>query len=170
MIKNNTENNGIKNLSDKTQKKLENSIYNIELRQQEIQNLIATLQNNLNHIESIIQGEELKTVPNNEKIKNLRLAILKNISLIREMYDSYDGFEETKFKYRKLITETDFNYQKLEIGINQTNEKINKFSGGDLVELLRSISSNLNDSTTPGEPKYINKIKNSMALDPELQL
>lgn len=156
--------------SEKNIRKLEASISHIEVRQQEIQNIIATIQNNLYHLESIIQGEETKPNPNNEKLKNLRLAILKNVSIIREMYDTYDSYEETKFKYKKLITETDFNYRKLDITIKQTEDKMQKSNSSDLVDLLRIISSNLNSCDKNNNKNYVNKIENEIIVDPEMQL
>lgn len=140
----------VKKTLEKNNKILEKSIINIELRQQELQNMIAIVQNGISNLENLVAKEEAKTPQQNERIKNLRAAIIKNVSLVREIYDSYDSYEETKFKYRKLISDGDFNYNKLFISIKQIEDKTHKSNSGDLLELLRSISENLNKQSANG--------------------
>ena len=74
------------------------------------------------------------------------------------------------FKYKKLITETDFNYRKLDITIKQAEDKLQKSNSSDLVDLLRIISSNVNASNKKDNQNYINKIENEIIVDPEMQL
>lgn len=171
MVKKTVSNDNEKSKSDfnvKNQLKLEKQISVIEIRQQELQNLIAVIQNNISQLEGIIQSEEVKPVPNNEKIKNIRAAIHKNISLLREIYDSYNSFEETKFKYRKLISDNDFNLYRLDITVKQAEEKSNKLLGNDFIEMLRSISTDLNK--TDGKSVLIEKINSDLNKNPEFEL
>ncbi len=152
----------VKKSLDKNSKVIEKSIINIELRQQELQNMIAIVQNGISNLETLLTKEEQKHPQNNERIKNLHAAIIKNVSLVREIYDSYVSYEETKFKYRKLISDSDFDYNKLFINIKQVEDKTHKTSSGDLLELLRTISENLNKSSD-SKTTFMDSIKNELA-------
>jgi len=82
---------------------LENQIEIIKIRQQELQNYIVSLDQAIRQIDGVIFNEEQKSKPDYNKIKNLRFISSRNFELITNIYNTYQKFEDVKFKYYKEI-------------------------------------------------------------------
>lgn len=128
-------------------KTLEKEIMNIELRQQEIQNVISTLDQSISDIEHLIMLEKKKKTPDGNKIKNLRGALLTNTQILNEFYNTYRGYEEVKFRYRKLITDKGLDYEKLKSDLEKLDRR-SKFDNEQLLTVLEVISSKINERKT----------------------
>lgn len=129
----------------KDSKTLENEIKNIELREQDVQNIISTIEQNINDIDHLILQEKRKKTPDGNKIKNLRAAILSNTQTLNEYYNTYRGYEEVKFKYRKLITDKGLDYEKLKADLNKLDNR-SKFDNRQLLDVLDVIAEKIRES------------------------
>ena len=122
---------------------VENDINGIIIRQQEIQNFISSVETSISDIEQNLLREKRSKTPNYESMKALRGALSKNIELVKDLYDSYRGFEDSKVKYRKLISDAKLNYQQLvKVKIRQLDIKSEKVDDTTLISLLRNITKN----------------------------
>ena len=135
-------------------KTLEREISNIELRQQELQNIISTLEQNISDIEQLILLEKKKKTVDGNKIKNLRAAILSNTQILNEFYNTYRGYEEVKFKYRKLITDKGLDYEKLKSDLERLDKR-SKIDNEQLLNVLEIITSKITERKTSKSTKLI---------------
>ena len=129
---------------------LERQIINIEIRQQEIQNLIVTIENANNYLDTLIKQEK-----DNRRKASLYGAKTKNVELLTKLYDTYNRFEDVKFKYHNNISDIMFKSHRLiEVEIRKIDEKLNNLNNNDLVEMFNTMSKMFsNNSDIPPEIK-----------------
>ena len=138
----------IQNNTETAKNKLESQISTIELRQQELQSYINSLQTGITNLENIIQIELNSRQPDHKKIYNLRQSIMAHIESITRLYDSYNKFEDTKLKCQKEINEVLYkNTHLLEISIKQIDDKINKVTDTSLTDIMAAVYEKM--KTTP---------------------
>ena len=151
---------------------LKNQISIIELRQQELQNYITSLDQTVRQLDRLVFTEEQTPKPDYIKIKNLRFVSSKNIEIITDMYNTYQRFEDVKFKYYKEIDNHShagnrliyIELYKLE---NQTNDISDSF-----MEMLKYLSNNkdLNKPSTDNPPGMPLGTTDNLDTNPEYQL
>lgn len=150
--------------------KLENQISIIELRQQELQNYITSLDQTVRQIDRLVYNEEKKQKPDYNKIKNLRFISSKNIEMITDMYNTYERFEDVKFKYFKEIDSHSHNANRL-INIelykleNQTNDASDMF-----LEMIKYMSTIKEINVKPDDKNKDNLVMDNLKDNPEYQL
>lgn len=156
---------------DKQVKQLENQISMIELRQQELQNYIVSLDQTIRQIDSIIFREEKKANPDYNKIKNLRFISSKNIEIITNIYNTYQKFEDVKFKYYKEIDNHSHSGNRLiNIELVKLTNKSNDISDSfmDMIKYMSTLG--LNNEKTKINNQLDIESKESLEENPEYQL
>jgi len=156
---------------DEQIKQLGKQISIIELRQQELQNYIISLDQSIKQIDRLVNTENQKSSPDYNKIKNLRFINSKNIEMITDIYNTYERFETVKFKYYKEIDNHSHSGNRL-IYIegykleNQTNDISDSF-----MEMIKYLS-NLKEAnlSNPKTPINDEKILDNLNDNPEYQL
>jgi len=149
---------------------LERQIQSIELRQQELQNYITTLNQTIAHMERTIIQEERKAPINFNRINGLRQGVSKNIELLVKLYDSYKEFENVKFRYYKEINSHSHNGIRL---INIDLFKINnKFSddSAQFTDVIRFMSKLIEQKTEPELNQMTSNVASSLADNSDYQL
>jgi len=124
---------------------LQKQITGIELKQQEIQSYISTIDNSINQIEHLIHREQNSAQPNNERLKAYRHAVTRNVELITQLYNSYKEFENVKFRYHKEISDNSYRLHRLvELELKKIEDQSGKISQ-DFFNVMRSLST-MNDN------------------------
>jgi hypothetical protein len=124
---------------------LDKEIQLIRDKQQELQRFITLTDSNLSFLEA--QLSENKTLDNKAKTY-LRKDIARNIEILNDLYNTYRGFEEVKFRYKKLVSENKLNGIKLiEVQVRQLNEKFDRFEGGGFMEVIKELSKMVSNKT-----------------------
>ena len=156
---------------DEQIKQLGKQISIIELRQQELQNYIISLDQSIKQIDRLVNTENQKSSPDYNKIKNLRFINSKNIEMITDIYNTYERFETVKFKYYKEIDNHSHSgnrliYIELYKLENQTNDISDSF-----MEMIKYLS-NLKEAnlSNPKTPINDEKILDNLNDNPEYQL
>jgi len=115
---------------------LERQIESIELRQQEIQVHISSIEAANNHLDILIQQEK-----DNRKKSSYYGAKIRNIELLSKLYDTYNNFESVKFRYHNNISDLIYkNHRLIEVEIRKIDEKLDKISNNELVEVFKQLS------------------------------
>lgn len=136
----------IKKDLDSINEVLEKQIISIEIKQNDLQNYVCSIDSNIKHLENLIAIEQQQKPPNLEKIRFLRGNIVKSIELLNDIYKTYKEFEETKFKYYKEIGDNKFRLHKLiELELRKIDEKT-EASTEEFFELMRNLSAYMNSS------------------------
>ncbi len=131
---------------------LEKQITILELRQQEIQSHIASIENANHHLDILIQQEK-----DSKKKGFLFKAKTSNIEILVKLYDTYNRFEETKFKYYNNIGDLTFKqHRMIEVDIKKISEKVDKLTGNDMVDMFKNLSDLFSNTS-------------SMELSPEIK-
>ncbi|MDX1700766.1 MAG: hypothetical protein R3250_09120 [Melioribacteraceae bacterium] len=100
----------------------------IEVRQQEIQNYIATIDQNVTYLNGLLQ----QGMENKDKIRAVRGAIGKNIDTLTKLYSIYREYEDTKQRYHKLLSDNMYKMHHLiSVDIRRIDEKLEKIGDGD---------------------------------------
>lgn len=119
---------------------LEKQISGIELKQQEIQNYITTIDNAVNQLEQMIHQEQNSAQPNYDRIRGLRTAISKNVELISALYNSYKEFENVKFRYYKEINDNNYKTNRLiELELKKVDNQTDKI-GEEFANVMRHLT------------------------------
>ena len=130
----------IKKDFDKSSEILRKQITGIELKQQDLQRYITTIDNSISHLEQIIHYEENKSKPAYDKIKGLRAGISKNIELLSVLYNTYKEFEGIKFRYFKEIDDSNYKKHRLiELELKKVNQNASKL-GEEFYNIMRNLS------------------------------
>jgi len=124
---------------DKFSKTLEKQITNVELRQQELQNYMVTLDNHINHFDQMVNMELQQQQPNYKKITGLRKASFDNIELLTNVHNAYKEYENVKFKYFKEIGSNNTIKQKL-IHVDIKRVGTTEEMGTEFYEIMRNLS------------------------------
>ena len=104
---------------------LKRQISALELKQQELQNYIATIDSGIVQLERMVNQEQNNPQPNYQRIQSLRGAISKNVELITGLYTCYKEFENVKHKYFKEINDNTFRGHRLiELELKKVNQKV----------------------------------------------
>ena len=112
----------------KERKDIEKQISVIEVRQQEIQNHIASIDSNVVYLNGLLQ----QGVENKDKIRAIRGAIGKNIDTLAKLYSIYREYEDTKQKYHRLVSDNMYKMHHLiSVDIRRIDEKLEKMGDGD---------------------------------------
>lgn len=128
---------------------LEGHITNLNLRMQEIHTYILSINQNITQLENIVVFEQSQKQPNYDKIRKLRDAITKNVELISTLYDTYRGFEETKFKYNKEINDNSYKYHHLvAVDLQRLNKKMDD-AGHLFFQIMESINKGFSYNKDP---------------------
>lgn len=123
---------------------LEKEIFLVRDKQQEIQRFISIIESNISFLETELNGN--KKLDYNQKVY-IRRDITKNIEMINELYNTFRGFEEVKFKYKKAISENNLAAIKLiEVQVRQLNDRLDKFDNNSFMDVLKEMS-NLSKNT-----------------------
>jgi chromosome segregation ATPase len=109
-------------------KDIEKQIGVIEVRQQEIMNRIADIDQNILYLQGLIQqGNE-----NKDKIRAIRGAIGKNIDTLAKLYSIYREYEDTKQRYHKILSDNMYKMHHLiSVDIRRIDEKLEKMGDQD---------------------------------------
>lgn len=119
----------------KQKTKLEQKISIIELRQQEIQNYIADIDNNITYLRGLLPSETDK-----EKNRMIRGAISKNIELLTRLYSTYREYEDVKVKYFKIISDdTHKMHQLIAVDIRRIDEKVRDIDDSDFLGVMKEM-------------------------------
>jgi hypothetical protein len=119
----------------KLKSKLEQKISIIELRQQEIQNYIADIDNNITYLRGLLPSETDK-----EKNRMLRGAISKNIELLTRLYSTYREYDDVKVKYYKIISDdTHKMHQLIAVDIRRIDEKVKDIDDSDFLGVMKEM-------------------------------
>jgi|SRR6056297_3121315 len=130
----------IKNDFSNNTETLKKQITGIELKQQELQKYISTIDNGISYLEQMIHYEENKPKPSMDKVRGLRTAITKNVELISNLYNSYKEFEMVKFRYFKEIDDNDYKMHRLiELELKKINQNTNRL-GEEFYNMMRNLS------------------------------
>lgn len=163
---------------EKLSKSLEKQISNIELRQQELQNYMITLDNHINHFDQMVNIESQQPNPNYKKISGLRKVSFDNIELLTNLHNSYKEYENVKFKYYKEIGVYNTTKQKM-IHIDIKRVGTVEEMGNEFYEIMRNLSRlNLNndskvqltDKQIQQNNKLIEQVKQGFDEDSEYEL
>jgi chromosome segregation ATPase len=176
--KNKIKKNNIADDLKKDKKRLTAEIDNIRIRQQELQNFITSIETNINGIETLIDEENNLEKPNYKKLAALRTTLFKNIELLKQLYDSYKGFEEVKFKYQKLIVNSKLDYNKLiYLQIRRLDEQFNRATSDsdDLIVILRKLTENMENHSQQSDfskkkNPILDNIHNEISNDVESEI
>ena len=115
-------------------KDIEKQIGVIEIRQQEIQNYIATIDQNITFMNGLLQQSET----NKDKIRAIRGALGKNIETLTKLYQVYREYEDTKQRYHKLLSENMYKMHHLiSVDIRRIDEKLEKMGDGDFFGIFK---------------------------------
>jgi len=160
----------IKDYSNNQQKVLEDQIANIVLRQQEIQNFMTTLEAGIKQVELGVQLELQQVKIDYTKVSNMNGKIAKSMELLTKMYDTYRAFEDTKWKYHKLVNDVNFNYIKLlEIEVRRLDEKIDKISDSGFMEMMSTLVESLRGGGPAKDPE-LQEGEQELLNDPEYKM
>ena len=134
--------------------KLRKQITNIEIKQQDLQQYITTIDNAIIHLEQMIQQEQNQPKSNNDKIRGLRSAVSKNVELIANLYNAYKEFETVKFRYFKEVDDNSYRMHRLiELEMKKVDENANKL-GQEFYNMMRNLSTiSSDDSIEESEKK-----------------
>lgn len=115
-------------------KKIEKQIGVIEVRQQEIQNYIAQIDQNITFMQGLLQqGEQ-----NKDKVRAIRGALGKNIETLTKLYSIYREYEDTKQKYHRLLSDNIYKMHHLiSVDIRRIDEKLEKMGDGDFFGVFK---------------------------------
>ena len=151
---------------------LAKQIDNIVLRQQELQAYITEVDQSIKGLKSYIIREKQAQPPNQDKIKNCQIAISRHIELISKLYESYRSFEETKFKYQKQISESNFKYiHMIEIDIRRIEEKLdNTLSDSSFSEVMHALVEGFKNVNKSGSDPIIQKSEQDLLEDPSYKM
>lgn len=118
-------------------KKMEQKIANTELRQQELQNYIADLDQNIVYLRGLLPHEKDK-----EKNRMIRGAISKNIELLSRLYSTYREYEDVKVKYFKIISDdTHKMHHLIAVDIRRIDEKVKDIDDTDFLGVMKEMMS-----------------------------
>jgi len=136
--------------------KLDAQINTITQRQQELQNLITSIEQGVQQYEAMVSREQQMPKPDFNKIRSMRGAITKSIELLAQLYTTYKAFEEVKFRYYKQITDLDHNTRRMiEVEIRRIESNMDNFSGGDFIGMMKSFTDQM---------KYADKLQTPTPL------
>jgi len=126
---------------------LRKQVTHVELKQQELQTYINTIDNAITQLEQMIHTEQNSAKPNYDKIRSLRGAITKNVELITNLYNSYKEFENVKFRYYKEIDDNSYRMHRLiELELKKVDENANRL-GQEFYNVMRNLSNIKQDDT-----------------------
>ena len=118
-------------------KNIEKQIGVIEIRQQEIQNYIATIDQNITFMNGLLQQGET----NKDKVRAIRGALGKNIETLTKLYQVYREYEDTKQRYHKLLSENMYKMHHLiSVDIRRIDEKLEKMGDGDFFGIFKEFA------------------------------
>ncbi len=165
----------ITDVTDKNKTDLRAQISVITQREQEIQNLITSIENAVQWYEGAIQLEQGKPKPNYKTMGNMRLAVSKNIELLATLYGTYKQFEDVKFKYFKQISDLDMNTQRLiEVDIKRLESKLDHFTGGEFIDMMRQFTTQMKYADRlqvgGGNPPIVDESQAELDDNPEYKL
>lgn len=163
---------------EKLSKGLEKQISNIELRQQELQNYMITLDNHINHFDQMVNIESQQPNPNYKKISGLRKVSFDNIELLTNLHNSYKEYENVKFKYYKEIGSYNTIKQKM-VHIDIKRVGTAEEMGNEFYEIMRNLSrlnlnndnkAQLTDKQIEQNNKLIEQVNQGFSEDDEYEL
>lgn len=115
--------------------KLEQKIANVELRQQELQNYIADLDQNIVYMRGLLPNEKDK-----EKQRMIRGGIAKNIELLQKLYSTYREYEDVKVKYYKIISDdTHKKHHLIAVDIRRIDERVKDIDDTDFLGVMKEM-------------------------------
>ena len=131
----------IKNLSDIEKdfdnhvQKLNKQIEHINIKQHEINSMIATIQAATNNVESLLAQEK-----DSKQKGKFYTTIARNIQLMNELYGTFQSFESVKHKYYQDMGKMSvMKNRMLEIEIRQIDLKFNTIKSDDVVGLMSEL-------------------------------
>ncbi len=132
---------------------LDRQIISIELRQQEIQLHITTIDQANNQLDILISQEQ-----NNKQKGNYFRAKTQNVELLTKLYSVYREFEDTKYKYHNNISDMiNKEHRLIEVDVRRIDEKLEKMSGDDMVDMFKSLTTLLSGNNSQSLPKEVNE-------------
>lgn len=147
--------------------KIEHQISNIELRQQELQGYITTIQTAVNAIEQQISVEERKSSPNYQQIHSWRGAIFKNIELISKLYDTYKEFENVKIRCQKEINDSSYKtFHLVEVSIKQLDHKFDNLKDTNIITVLMELQRLIKTD----DNQVVENVEKELNSDPNYEL
>lgn len=154
--------------------RLDRQISNVELKQQEIQNYITTLNHGIQQLEQLVQYEMNKGQGNinNKSISIWREQINRSVELVAKLYDTYRSFEDVKFKYHKEINGLGNDAYKLAVEIKRLDDKLGSMDARGFVEMLQELTGQFNQAQK-GEavpPKALQEANKDLASNDEYEL
>lgn len=115
---------------------LERQIIGIELRQQEIQSHITSIEAANNQLDIMINQEK-----DNRKKGSYFAAKVRNIELLTKLYSVYREFEDSKFKYHNNMSDIIYKGHRLiEVDIRKLDEKLDSMTGDDMVDMFKNLN------------------------------
>lgn len=143
----NTSVNEVRKSIDSTNDVLKKQIDNVEIRQQELQNLISNLESNVNVMTSTISAEKKKSKPDYNVIKGCQTGLTRNLELLAKYYEVYRQFEEAKFKYHNVINDNVHKGMKLiHVDIRRIDKDLDKRDSQDFASIMAALKSGLQES------------------------
>ncbi len=119
--------------------KLKKQITLIELRQQELQQYMSTIDSHINYFDNQISHEQQQTKPDYQSISRMRAASFKNIELITVLHNTYKEYENVKFRYYKEIGDNNYKKNKLiHVDIKRLGNP--EEMGNEFYEIMRLLS------------------------------
>jgi prefoldin subunit 5 len=137
---------------------LQRQISSLELKQQELQNYIATIDTGIRQLENMINQEQKQQQPNFQRIQGLRIAVSKNVELITGLYTCYKEFENVKQRYYKEINDNTFRGHRLiELELSKLNQKVDQLDG-EFFSVMKNLqlfaTENKKDDLLPNNDEY----------------
>ena len=134
-----SENSGIIKSFDNISDRLDQQITLITGKQQELQNYLIMIDNHIMHFDQMIQQEMQSSQPDFKKINSYRSASFKNIELISVLHATYKEYENTKFRYFKEISDSNYKKQKL-ISVDIKRIGTTEDMSGEFYNIMRNLS------------------------------
>ena len=132
---------------DDTNDTLTKQVTNVELRQQELQNMISNIESNISLSHGMIAAEKKKAKPDWNAIKGMQGNLMKNLELLAKYYEVYKQFEETKFKYHNVMNDNIHKGMKLiHVDIKRIEKDLDKVDGQDFAQVMALLKTGFQES------------------------
>lgn len=158
----------VKDYNDRIQL-LRNQISNIEIKQQDLQQYLNNIDNNIQHLDTLITQEQSLKNPDYNKIKNYRYAMTKSIELINQLHNTYKEYENVKFRYFKQIDESsNYKHRLIELEMKKLDDKLSNNIEG-FTQMMQMIASHINLPNS-GNNELIERSKKEIISNPDYEL